>query len=131
MKYPKRESFFSHKFVRILAKSCAAQDIGQNSCLLLCFIAHTEDAAKYSGPVRFWNEQLMTTMGFKSPRQLRQARDKAIEHGWLEYERTNDRSVGKYFVTIPEQFKGLPDTLIEDPEVVPNRVKNDPESETD
>jgi hypothetical protein len=89
-------------------------DIGQNACLLLCYIAHTEDAARYSGPVRFWNEQLMTVMGFKSPKQLNEARSKAESAGWLVYERSGNREVGRYWVTVPEHFEGLSDAVIED-----------------
>ena len=63
----KHSGHFSHKYVRLLAKSCAAQDIGHHAVLLCVFIVHTEDAARYSGPVRFWNEQLMNIMGFRSP----------------------------------------------------------------
>ncbi len=113
--YPKRDSHFAHKFVRLLQKSCAAMDIGHAACLLVTYIAHTEDAARYSGPVRFWNEQLMTTLAFNSQKQLRTARDKAIEFGWLVYQRDNDRSVGKYWVAIPERFSVLSDSLIEEP----------------
>ena len=112
--YPKRSQFFAHKFVRLLQKSCAAMDIGQSSCLFLCYIAHTEDAARYSGPVRFWNEQLMTVMGFKSPKQLNEARSRAIDAGWLVYDRSGNREVGRYWVTVPSQFEGLDDALIED-----------------
>jgi hypothetical protein len=110
--YPERDSFFSHRFVRLLMKSCAAMDIGQQSCLLLCYIVHTEDAARYSGPVRFWNEQLLTTLAM-SPKQLRAARDKAIEFGWLNYDRDSDRTVGRYFVLIPEHLNNIPDGEIE------------------
>lgn len=111
--YPKREPFFAHRFVRVLQKSCAAQDIGRDACLLLTFIAHTEDAARYRGPVRFWNEQLMTTLAFNNRRQLNNCRQKAIDYGWLVYNRKNDRAVGNYFVQIPEQFSDIPDTEIE------------------
>jgi hypothetical protein len=114
MNYPKREPFFAHKFVRLLTKSCAAQDIGLNAFSLLCVIAHQEDSARYSGPVRFWNEQLMNVLGFKSPKQLNDCRSKAIQFGWLSYERSGNREVGRYAVTIPESFEGLEDTQIED-----------------
>ena len=114
MNYPARDSHFAHKFTRLLQKSCAAMDIGQSACLLLVYIAHTEDAARYSGPVRFWNEQLMTTLGFRSPKQLNAAREAAIEDGWLVYDRKHTRAVGRYFVTIPEQFEDLTDAVIED-----------------
>lgn len=111
--YPERDQFFAHKFVRLLTKSCAAQDIGLNAFSLLCVIAHTEDAARYKGPVRYWNEQLQNTLSL-SPKQLRAARDKAIEFGWLNYRRKDDRSVGHYFVTIPARAEGLDDSPIED-----------------
>jgi hypothetical protein len=112
-RYPIRCKFFAHKFVRLLQKSCAAMDIGQDACLLLCYIAHTEDAARYSGPVRYWNEQLMTVMGFKSPKQLNEARKLAEDAGWLVYERLGNRQVGRYWVKVPHQFEGLDDTVIE------------------
>ena len=111
--YPKREQFFAHKFVRLLTKSCAAQDIGLNAFSLLCVIAHQEDSARYSGPVRFWNEQLMNVLGFKSPKQLNDCRAKAIKFGWLKYERSGNREVGRYAVAIPEAFEGLDDSQIE------------------
>jgi hypothetical protein len=113
VEYPQRDMFFSHRFVRLLMKSCAALDMGPAACLLLCYIVHTEDAAKYRGAVRFWNQQLMTVMGFKSPKQLIDARTKAVEAGWLVYERSGNREVGQYWVTIPDDFEGLSDGLIE------------------
>lgn len=113
MNYPKRESFFAHKFVRLLTKSCAAQDIGLNAFALLCVIVHQEDSARYAGPVRFWNEQLMNVLGFKSPKQLNDCRAKAIKFGWLQYERSGNREVGRYAVLIPEAFEGLDDAPIE------------------
>jgi hypothetical protein len=113
--YPKRHSHFAHRFVRILHKSCAAQDIGPTACYLLCVIAHTEDAGRYAGPARFWNSQLSETMGFRSPQQLVRERNRAIAGGWLVYYREGTRAVGNYFVTIPERFADLSDSAIERP----------------
>lgn len=112
--YPKRPAFYSHKFVRVLMKSCAAMEIGPEACLLLCYIAHTEDAAKYTQPVRFWNEQLLSVMAFNHTKQLVRAREKAISSGWLVYWRDNDRAVGKYYVQIPARFASLTDSAMED-----------------
>lgn len=113
MQYPKREAFFAHRFVRVLHKTCAAQDLGVATCYLLCVVAHTEDAAHYRGPVRFWNSQLMETLAFRSPKQLNDARQKAVQAGWLHYQRDHDRSVGKYFVLIPDRFRSISDAPIE------------------
>jgi hypothetical protein len=124
VEYPKREPFFAHKFVRLLTKSCAAQDIGLNAFALLCVIVHQEDSARYCGPVRFWNEQLMSTLSL-SPRALRDARDRAIEFGWLVYYREHDRATGRYFVTVPEQFSGLSDAPIEEPCAVRGEVSSE------
>jgi hypothetical protein len=38
---------------------------------LIVHIAHTEDAARYRGPVRFWNSQLVETLGLPFERALR------------------------------------------------------------
>ena len=121
--YPQRDKFFAHQLTRLLFKSCAAQSIGQDAVLLIIHIAHTEDAARYQGPVRFWNSQLNETLGFRSPKSLNNARAKAVEAGWLVYERKNDRADGKYFTTIPRHVMEFDDSPIESiPEPVPQPV---------
>lgn len=129
--YPKRDSHFAHKFTRLVMKSCAAMDIGQQACLLLVYIAHTEDAARYRGAVRFWNEQLLSVLGFRSPKQLTQARERAVAAGWLHYHRAGTREIGKYWVLIPPKVQHLGDDLIEpiEPGFVPNterEIKKEP-----
>ena len=111
--YPQREQFFAHKLTRLLFKSCAAQSIGQDAVLLIIHIAHTEDAARYQGPVRFWNSQLSEVLGFRSPKSLNNARAKAVEAGWLQYDRKNDRTDGKYWTTIPSSVLKFDDEPIE------------------
>lgn len=111
--YPNRQTHHAHKLTRLLFKGCAAQSIGHHAVCLVIHIAHTEDAARYQGPVRFWNSQLMEVLGFKSPKQLNNARDAAIKAGWLVYDRTNDRSVGHYWTTIPESVSQFDDVPIE------------------
>ncbi|QDT06892.1 hypothetical protein K227x_53150 [Rubripirellula lacrimiformis] len=112
--YPKRSSHWAHKLTRLLFKSCAAQDIGHHAVCLVTHIAHTEDAARYQGPVRFWNSQLMEVLGFNSPKQLTAARDKAIQAGWLVYHRVNDRSVGNYWTEMPDSVSRFSDEPIEE-----------------
>ena len=116
---PKRNSFFAHRLVRLLFKTCAPQDIGEQAVLLIIHIAHTEDAIRYSKPVSFWNSQLDSVLGFKSPKQLNQARQRAIQAGWLHYERTGDRQPGLYWTDIPSRFEALSDAPIEN-ECFPN-----------
>ena len=116
---PKRNSFFAHRLVRLLFKTCAPQDIGAQAVLLIIHIAHTEDAIRYSKPVSFWNSQLDSVLGFKSPKQLNQARQRAIQAGWLHYERTGDRQPGLYWTDIPSRFEALSDAPIEN-ECFPN-----------
>lgn len=118
--YPRREPFHAHRYTRLLFKTCAVMDVGTEGVLLCIHIAHTEDAARYCGPVRFWNSQLSETLGFRSPKQLQRARDAAVRHGWLVYHRTHDRSVGQYFTIIPRQFVGIGDTPIEPIHTQPN-----------
>jgi hypothetical protein len=111
--YPRRDKYFAHRLTRLLFKSCACQEIGHHAVCLLCHIAHTEDAARYQGPVTFWNEQLMTTLGFTHRKQLIKARDLAIGAGWLHYDRAHDRAVGYYWTDIPASVSDFNDSPIE------------------
>ncbi len=120
--YPQRPSHFAHKYCRLLFKSCACQEIGRDAAALCCHVVHTEDAARYQCAVRFWNSQLMETLGFKSKKQLEAARKKAIRYGWLHYGRRNNRSVGFYWVTVPTNVLKFDDSPIETDEF--NRSAN-------
>ena len=116
---PKRDPFFAHKLVRLLFKTCATLEIGEQAVLLIIHIAHTEDAIRYSKPVSFWNSQLDSVLGFRSPKQLNAARQRAIDAGWLHYERKTDRQVGYYWTDIPSRFEAISDLPIENP-CIPN-----------
>lgn len=107
--YPKRPHFFSNRFLRVLAKACAAQEIGQGAVCLLMTIAVTEDAKRYTGTVTFFNAQLMAAAGFRSEEALATARNRAIEAGWLHYEPGGKHVAGRYWVTIPERLEVLDD----------------------
>jgi len=111
--YPKRDSHHAHRITRLLFKSCACQEIGAHAALLVIHIAHTEDAVRYQYPVRFWNGQLMALFGWNSPKQLTEARRRAIEAGWLHYEREGNRQVGRYWTLIPEMVEAFSDAPIE------------------
>lgn len=86
MNHIKRPTHFAHKFVRLTQKVCLAQEIGQGAVLLLCYVAHTQDAKHYTSPVTFFNEQLIPLLGLSGKRHLIAARNRAVESGWLEYE---------------------------------------------
>lgn len=114
MEYPKREKFYSHRFCRLLTKTCAAQDLGPEVCWLLTVIAHQEDVKRYKGPVTYWNEQLMPLCGFGGRSRLVLARDKAVEAGWLHYEPGTKGKPGLYWTTIPEHFAETPDAPMDE-----------------
>lgn len=106
--YPPRGSHFAHRFVRLLTKVCIAQEIGPDGCWLLTVIAHTEDAKHYSGPVTFYNEQLMPLCGFGSVDRLIRARATAVASGWLHYETGGKRKPGVYWTLVPPQLDDVP-----------------------
>jgi len=112
--YPKRQSHFAHKAIRLLGKTCAAQEIGPEACWLVTVIAHTEDAKRYRGPVTFYNEQLMPIAGFGGRARLVRARQKAMEAGWLHYEEGGKRRPGRYWILIPPNVADLPDGPIDE-----------------
>jgi len=107
--YPNRPKFFAHRFVRVLTKTCASQEIGCEAFCLLTIIAHTEDAKHYSGPVTYWNEQLMPICGFGGKDRLVRARKKAVDAGWLHYEPGSKAKAARYWTLIPDKFSQLDD----------------------
>jgi len=118
--YPNRGSkCLAHKVTRLLFKSCAVLDIGHHAVLLVIHVAHQEDAARYRGPVRFWNRELQDTLGFNA-NQLNNARKRAVAAGWFHYERAGGktRSIGRYWVMIPPDCQDLDDSPVGDIETI-------------
>ena len=99
--YPRRPSHFAHKFCRILMRCCVAQDIGPDAAYMLTQIVHTEDAAHYRRPIRFFNDQLVAACGFANVKALQRSRDKAVASGWLHYEEGARSRPAIYWVMIP------------------------------
>jgi hypothetical protein len=106
--YPKRPKFFAHGFTRLLGKVCIGGEIGPETCWLLSYIAHTEDAASYRRPVSFFNEDLSTRLGM-SISAMSRARDRATKAGWLVYIKGAKRKPPRYFVSVPEWALNLDD----------------------
>ena len=111
--YPAREPFFAHKFVWLLHKAAVASEIGRDAFALLTVIVHTEDAMRYRGAAKFWNSQLVETLGFKKWDQFDACRKKAIESGWLIYVCHGKRMAGEYWVNVPEGYEMVTDDPIE------------------
>lgn len=112
--YPKRGSHFAHKVVRMMIKTCAAQEIGQAAVLLVATVAHTEDAKHYSSPVTFYNEQLMAVLAIKKWESLDRARKSAVDAGWLHYEARGKRLPGLYWALIPSHAQRVSDAAIDE-----------------
>ena len=49
--YPKRPQLFTLRFIRVVTRSCAAQEIGGDGVALLITIACVEDSKRYTGAV--------------------------------------------------------------------------------
>ncbi len=107
--YPRREPFFAVRFARLLAKTCAANEIGADGCWLLCLVAQIEDARRYSSAPTFYNEQLAPLMGLEQ-RQFRRVRDRCVAAGWLHYEPGGKGRAGVYWVVWPEHLREIDDT---------------------
>lgn len=110
MEYPKREPFFSHRFTRLLAKCCVANEIGPAATLMLSFIVQTEDAAHYRRGVTYYDSQLMILLGINSSATMCRMRKKAIDSGWLHFQPGRKGKASTYWVLIPERAEGIDDT---------------------
>jgi len=120
--YPKRPPYFAHRLVRQLFKTCAAMDIGETAALLVVFVAHTEDAKRYTAPPTFFNSQLLPILGLRKWDTLDRARRAAVKNGWLHYEEppAGTRKPGVYWATIPERFADIDDTPVDETPYPPN-----------
>ena len=56
--YPTRPRFFANRVIRLMCKTCLANELGADTVLLLTIIVSQEDAKRYLGPVTFYNNQL-------------------------------------------------------------------------
>ena len=99
--YPKREAFYAVSLGRGLLNSGDVADIGDKAALLILYVALKEDQFHYRGWVNFWNSQLQQLLGVKSRDKFNEIRKRAIEAGWLLYERENDRRPGYYMTQNP------------------------------
>lgn len=125
--YPKRPKCFGYRVVRMLFKTCAAQDIGIDACWLVASIAMTEDAKHYSGAVTYFNDQLQAILGFRKWERLDQARQAAVKGRWLHYERPPSgirRVAPKYWAMIPSEFETLDDSPMDESELYPSEGDN-------
>ena len=109
MQYPKRDAYFANRFIRLLTKTCTANEIGTDAFSLLVNVVMTEDAKRYTAAVTFTNEQLMPICGFGSKDRLNRARVRASDAGWLNYEPGRKGVPGRYWVTIPDYYAAVPD----------------------
>ena len=120
--YPSQHKFHAHRVVRQLFKTCAAMEIGQVASMLVVFVAHTEDAKRYSAAPNFFNDQLLPVLGIRKWKTLDNARKAAVDGGWLHYEEPpkGSRKPGVYWTTIPARFESIDDAPI--CELPPSRV---------
>jgi len=114
MTYTTRDNHFAHKTFRLMHKASVPAEIGRDAFCIVAVILHTEDAARYRGPVSFYNSQLMETLGFSKWETFDKARQKAIDSGWLAYTGFGNRKPGLYYVTIPSQYSVVEDGLMEE-----------------
>jgi hypothetical protein len=50
----------------------------------------------------FWQNEILKQLGFRSPRQLQRARQKAVDCGLLHYQRGNKHGPATYWTLVPE-----------------------------
>jgi len=123
-----RPAYFAARFVRLLTKAAAAQEIGPDAAWLLTIIVQQEDSKRYRAAVTFWNDQLLPLCGFGSRERLNNTRRRAVDAGWLHYEQGGKGRPGRYWVTIPPDYADVPDGPCDENKPV---CRSDSERQTD
>lgn len=114
MKYPTRPQFFAHRFIRLMMKAVAAQEVGPDGFCLLAAIAMTEDAKRYRGPVVFFNQPLMAVCGFTSEKVFFRVRQRCVDTGWLVWNHGKKGVAATYWVAIPDQCECIEDGPVDE-----------------
>lgn len=116
--YQQREKYYAHKYIRLLTKTAAAQELGPSVCWLLAVVAMQEDSKRYTEPAKWYLDQLAPLCGFSSKQTLVTAISKAQSEGWLLYEAGGKGRPGRFSVSIPEQFLHLDDRQCDESEPI-------------
>jgi len=119
--HPKRSPFFAARVIRLMTKTAAAQEIGTSAFALVCIVGMQEDtkAVRYSRPVTYFNDQLMSLLGVNSRAALERARSKAVQAGWLNYIPGGKGRPGKYWIGIPQHLEAIPDSACDEGTLFP------------
>ena len=112
---PHREAFFALKYIRLMAKSGAAERMGGMAFALCCIVAAYQDLKRFKAPATFFNNVIMGMLGLSKLDTFIRARNRAIAEGWLGYESAGgSRMPGKYWVTIPAGIEEMSDVAGDD-----------------
>lgn len=98
-----RPQFWAMHVLRALLNSEAIDTIGEKAFLLVMAVANVEDQIGYTRPITFHNVHLCRQIGIKKVDTLAAARQRAVEAGWLHYDRPpkGTRKPGHYWTKIP------------------------------
>lgn len=121
--YPVRPRYWAMKLIRLLAKTCAAQEIGPTGYALVSIIVTTEDAAGYRRAVTFFDGQLCPILGVDSQKSLAAARRRCVEAGWLHYEPGGKGRPGRYWATLPDHAEGIDDHPTDEGDESPDEMR--------
>lgn len=105
--YPTRDPFWALRYIRLLTKCCAVNEVGPYATLICMIVAHQEDAIRYVRPVTFSNGELQKLIGVAKWDTFNSARSRASSKGWLHYESQGRKRPGVYWVTVPEIYEPL------------------------
>jgi hypothetical protein len=117
-----RTKFYAHRYLRLLTKTAAAQELGPSVCWLLAVVAMQEDAKRYTEPAKWYLDQLTPLCGFQSKQTLITAINRAQSEGWLHYQPGSKGRPGKFATVIPTRFLDLEDSPCD--ESIPNIGRN-------
>lgn len=95
-----RPAFFAQRFMAYVLRRGLAFEVGSDAIVLLLAVVSAEDRTRYSKPVGYWNDHLMSLTGL-SRNRLFAARQKLIDRGWLVYFAGARGRAPLYFVAVP------------------------------
>ncbi len=100
--YPVRPPLFALHFCKALFESDAIKICGRDAVLFAAFIATIEDKLYYKIAPRFWRNELMRRISYRSPKDFLRVKNRTIDAGLIRYIKGSRAKTPSYWVLVPD-----------------------------
>lgn len=103
--YERHDIQFAMRYMGLLFNGGMNSSLGIDTVAILSMVVAFEDENRFTKPVEYFDSEVMQMLGLKQ-NELKKARQKAIDEGWLNFESRSENNLPSlYWVTAPESHR--------------------------